>query len=73
MRSRAAQQFLHTFFAEIAELINHKEHPPKAKIAFEVIVQRHRLTGLVSYSLFKRFIRHKHILLYAQKAQGALL
>ena len=68
VRSRPAQQLLKPFLAEIAHLINHKEHPLKAKIAFEVIVQRHGLSGRVSYSSFKRFIRHNHIRLYSQKA-----
>ena len=67
-RCRPAQKILQPFFAEISQLIHHREHPLKPKIAFEVIVERHALHGKVSYSSFKRFVRHNNIVIFANKA-----
>lgn len=42
---------------ELKALVNHPRRPLKAKFAFEVICQRHQLTGRISYTSFKRFYR----------------
>jgi len=57
-RPKTAQEKLEPFLSEIAELVNDKYNCLKPKIAFEVICQKHDLTGKVSYSSFKNFVHH---------------
>lgn len=66
-RAQPAQELLLPFLSEISELVNHKHHPLKPKIAFEVICQKHDLTQ-VSYSSFKRFVRKNSLAVSPQKA-----
>lgn len=55
-----AQAALLPFLQEIVSLINDPHLPLKPKTAFEVLCDRHDLTGKVSYTSYKRFIRtHK--------------
>jgi transposase len=56
-RSAHAQTLLEPLLQEVLELLQHTEYPLKPKLAFEAIVERHYLTGKVSYSSFKRFIK----------------
>jgi len=59
-RSPQVQSLLHPHLQEIVGLINDPQLALKAKTAFLVICQRHNLTGKVSYTSFKRFVRmHK--------------
>ena len=67
-RPRPAQQLLQPFRSEITQLIDQKEHPLKPKIAFEVIVLRHGLSGKISYSSFKRFLRLNRLAIPPAKA-----
>lgn len=67
-RAHPAQELLQPFLLEISELVNHKHLPLKPKIAFEVICQKHDLTGKVSYSSFKRFVRKNSLAISPQKA-----
>jgi transposase len=56
-RSREAQAVLEPYLPEIAELINDPKLAVKPKNAFLVLCERHELTGTVSYTSFKRFVR----------------
>jgi transposase len=55
-RPVAKKFILEPFKEEISELITSKEYKLKPKSAFEVITEKHGLTGKVSYSSYKRFI-----------------
>ena len=60
-RPQQAQQLLQRFLPEITDLVNAKSNPVKSKIAFEVICEKYDLSGKVSYSSFKNFVRHHQI------------
>jgi len=60
-RPQQAQQLLARFLPEITELVNAKFNPVKPKIAFEVICEKYDLSGKVSYSSFKNFVRNNQI------------
>ena len=66
-RPKPVRNILKPYLDEISDLVNDKEHPVKAKIAFEIICQRHDLNGKVSYSSFKRFIRENKPKISQQK------
>ncbi|OGP66166.1 MAG: hypothetical protein A2169_14030 [Deltaproteobacteria bacterium RBG_13_47_9] len=62
VHSKATKQaFLSSYGDEILSLVNSTENPLKPKTAFEVICERHDLTGKVSYSSFKRMARARQI------------
>jgi len=61
-RPKEKQEILEPFTQEIKELVNSTTNKLKPKSAFEVICLRHDLTGKVSYSSFKRFIRKNRII-----------
>jgi|GEM_PF-2418585 len=62
LHSKAAKQaLLASYLEEILSLVNNTDNPLKPKTAFEVICQRHDLTGKVSYSSFKRLARADRI------------
>ncbi|MFH0990625.1 MAG: hypothetical protein V1799_11485 [bacterium] len=62
LHSKAAKQaLLSSYLDEILSLINNTDNPLKPKTAFEVICERHDLTGKVSYSSFKRLARAHRI------------
>jgi transposase len=67
-RPQQAQQLLERFLPEITDLVNAKSNPVKSKIAFEVICEKYDLSGKVSYSSFKNFVRHHQIVISADKA-----
>ena len=56
-RSPQAQSLLLPYLDEIVALVNDPVLALKAKTAFLVICERHNLTGKVSYTSFKRFVR----------------
>ena len=56
-RVSVAQDILAPFLEEITELLGKGELALTAKSAFYVICQRHDLSGKVSYTSFKRFVR----------------
>lgn len=56
-RSPRAQTILLPYLEEIVGLVHDPELALKPKSAFHVICERHNLTGKVSYTSFKRFIR----------------
>lgn len=60
-RPKDKQDILTPLKDEITELMNNPINKLKAKSAFEVICQRHELSGSLSYSSFKRFIKCHHI------------
>jgi hypothetical protein len=62
LHSKAAKQaLLGSYIDEILSLVNNTNNPLKPKTAFEVICERHDLTGKVSYSSFKRLARARQI------------
>jgi len=62
LHSKATKQaLLSPHVDEILALVTSTENPLKPKTAFEVICQRHNLTGKVSYSSFKRMARTHQI------------
>jgi transposase len=67
IRPLPAQELLQPFLSEISELVNHHHCPLKPKIAFDVICHKHDLTGKVSYSSFKRFVRKNSLVVSPQK------
>lgn len=67
-RPQQAQQLLERFLPEITELVNAKFNPVKPKIAFEVICEKYDLSGKVSYSSFKNFVRHHQIAILPDQA-----
>jgi transposase len=62
-RPSAKKFILEPFKEEISELITSKEYKLKPKSAFEVITEKHGLTGKVSYSSYKRFIHENKFVL----------
>lgn len=71
-RPRTAQQRLQPFLEEIKELVNKKTDVLKPKSAFEVICEKYRLDGQVSYSSFKRFVRNNQIVPIKQKVTARI-
>ncbi len=67
-RPQNAQQLLERFLPEITDLVNDKLNSVKPKIAFEVICEKYDLSGKVSYSSFKNFVRHNQIAISPEKA-----
>ena len=63
-RPARKQELLEPYINEIKELITNSSNPLKPKTAFEVICTRHNITGKVSYSSFKRFVRIHRITLF---------
>lgn len=60
-RPQEKQDLLTPLKNEIKELMTNPANKLKAKSAFEVICQRHNLSGSLSYSSFKRFIKRHRI------------
>ena len=56
-RPNSTADILLPYKDELMSLISHPQRPLKPKFAFEVICQRHQLTGQISYPSFKRFYR----------------
>lgn len=56
------QALLKPYLEELKELID-KPSDMKPKTAFKVLCGRHDLTGKVSYTSFKRFVRSNHLVL----------
>ena len=67
-RPAAAQEMLEPFLPEITALVNDKYNSLKPKIAFEVICEKHDLTGKVSYSSFKNMVRNHQIVIHPEKS-----
>ena len=67
-RPATAQEILEPFLSEITDLVNDKYNSLKPKIAFEVICEKHGITGKVSYSSFKNFVRNHQIVIYPEKS-----
>jgi transposase len=67
-RPQQAQQLLERFLPEITDLVNDKFNSVKPKIAFEVICEKYDLSGKVSYSSFKNFVRNNQIAISPDKA-----
>jgi len=67
-RPKTAQDILEPFLPETTDLVNDKYNPLKPKIAFEVICQKHDLTGKVSYSSFKNLVRNHQIVIHPEKS-----
>ena len=57
VRTGRTAQLLMPYREELLSLVRAKDNPLLPKFAFEVIVERHRLQGQVSYPSFKRFYR----------------
>jgi transposase len=70
-RQRSAQQVIQPLLAEIVGLVNDGKTPLKPKTAFEVICIRHDLTGKVSYSSFKRFVRANNSIILPAKSPSS--
>ncbi len=60
-RPAKKQALLEPYLDEIKSLVNNKANPLKPKTAYEVICMRHDLSGEVSYTTFKRFVRAHRI------------
>jgi hypothetical protein len=56
-RPATAQQIFEPYLEEITTLIQHPENPLKLKQAFEVLGERHDLSGKASYPSFTRFVK----------------
>jgi transposase len=67
-RPAIAQEMLEPFLPEITDLVNDKYNPLKPKIAFEVICEKHDLSGKVSYSSFKNLVRNHQIVIHPEKS-----
>ncbi len=67
-RTATAQEKLKPFLPEITDLVNDKYNSLKPKIAFEVICEKHDLTGKVSYSSFKNLVRNHQIVIHPDKS-----
>ena len=67
-RPQQAQQLLTSFLPEITDLVKDKFNPVKPKIAFEVISEKYDLSGKVSYSSFKNFVRNNQIAISPDQA-----
>lgn len=63
-RPATKQKLLEPYLTEITELITAPANPLKAKSAYEVLCVRHDLSGSVSYSSFKRFVRTNRIIVF---------
>jgi transposase len=63
-RPATKQKLLEPYLTEITELITTPSNPLKAKSAYEVLCARHELSGSVSYSSFKRFVRTNRIIVF---------
>ena len=50
-------ELLEKYIEEFRKLVTDKSNPLKPKSAFEVLSERYLLTGIVSYSTFKRFAK----------------
>lgn len=61
VRPAKKQALLEPYLDEIRCLVNDKVNSLKPKTAFEVICVRHSLSGKVSYTSFKRFVREHRI------------
>jgi len=59
---------LEAFLPEITDLVNDKYNSLKPKIAFEVICEKHDITGKVSYSSFKNLVRNHQIVIHPEKS-----
>jgi transposase len=62
-----AQNLLNDYLQEIVDLVNTPTNALIPKIAFEVICEKHDLTGKVSYSTFKRFAKAHDIYINPDK------
>jgi len=60
-RPAKKQALFEPYLDEIKILVNDKSNPLKPKTVFEVLSARHDLTGKVSYTSFKRFVRSHRI------------
>jgi transposase len=67
-RPATAQEMLEPFLPEITDLVNDNYNSLKPKIAFEVICEKHDLTGKVSYSSFKNLVRNHQIVIHPEKS-----
>lgn len=67
-RPQQVQQLLARFLPEITDLVNDTFNPVKPKIAFEVIREKYDLSGKVSYSSFKNFVRNNQIVISPDQA-----
>lgn len=67
-RLSGVQQILEPFLPEVVDLVNNKKTPLKPKTAYEVIIAKHNLSGKVSYSSFKRFVRANSSLIIPAKS-----
>lgn len=61
-RPREKQDILTPFKEEISSLVNDTKNKLKPKSAFEAICLKYDLTGRVSYSSFKKFVRKNELL-----------
>jgi len=68
VRPAKKQALLEPYLDEIKRLVNNKANPLKPKTAFEVICARHGLSGKVSYTSFKRFVRAHRIAIVPDKS-----
>lgn len=67
-RSAHVQGILEPYLDEIAGLVNDRTLAIKPKNAFLVLLQRHDLTGKVSYTSFKRFARIHKLTLHPDRS-----
>lgn len=67
-RPARKQKLLEPYLNEITDLVTNKANPLKPKTAFEVICLRHDLSGKVSYSSFKRFVRSHGISIFPDRS-----
>jgi len=66
-RASTAQALLVPFLDEVRQLINDRELALTPKSAFFVVCQRHDLSGKVSYTSFKRFVRTHALELHPER------
>ncbi len=66
-RRPSVRSLLDPHLAELLGLVNDGELPLPPKLAFEALCERHALQGKVSYSSFKRFIRHHRAAFYPRQ------
>lgn len=66
-RPAKSKELLETYLPEIIKLINDAQNPLKPKSAFEVICEKHILTGKVSYTTFKRFAKINELVISPDK------
>lgn len=67
-RPAKKQKLLEPYLDEITNLVTNKVNSLKPKTAFEVICLRHDLSGKISYSSFKRFVRAHGISLFPDRS-----